>query len=151
VRRVALAAELRVEKLPVSAVSVKEFTTTLNVVPTDGEPSVMISNVPPSAMFSGFPAEPPVRREGAAAQTAADSISGAVTLAYGPTADEALVTVTTGSDLSVNQPVLPDGCHLDDPEYHHDHPAVEWCIQRADRGGRAADALGLSILHGAGR
>ena len=40
----------------------------------------------------------------AAAQEVADSISGAVILAYGPTTDGAEVTVTTGTDFSVNPP-----------------------------------------------
>jgi LCP family protein required for cell wall assembly len=39
-----------------------------------------------------------------AAQAVADSISGAVILAYGPTTDGAQVTVTTGTDFSVNPP-----------------------------------------------
>ena len=43
----------------------------------------------------------------AAAQAVADSMSGAVTLAYGPTEDGAEVTVTTGSDLTVNPPAPP--------------------------------------------
>ena len=42
----------------------------------------------------------------AAAQLVADSLSGAVILKYGPTADGAQVTVTTGTDFSVN-PTLP--------------------------------------------
>jgi LCP family protein required for cell wall assembly len=42
----------------------------------------------------------------AAAQLVADSLSGAVILKYGPTADGAQVTVTTGSDFSVD-PTLP--------------------------------------------
>jgi LCP family protein required for cell wall assembly len=40
----------------------------------------------------------------AAAQAVADSISGAVSLAYGPTTDGAQVTVTTGSQFSVDAP-----------------------------------------------
>jgi LCP family protein required for cell wall assembly len=40
----------------------------------------------------------------AAAQAVADSISGAVTLDYGPTTDGAQVTVTTGSDFTVDPP-----------------------------------------------
>jgi LCP family protein required for cell wall assembly len=40
----------------------------------------------------------------AAAQAVADSISGAVTLDYGPTTDGAEVTVTTGSDFAVDAP-----------------------------------------------
>ncbi len=43
----------------------------------------------------------------AAAQAVADSMSGAVTLAYGPTEDGAEVTVTTGSDFTVNPPAAP--------------------------------------------
>jgi len=43
----------------------------------------------------------------AAAQAVADSISGAVILAYGPTTDGAQVTVTTGTDFSVNPPSTP--------------------------------------------
>ena len=43
----------------------------------------------------------------AAAQAVADSMSGAVTLAYGPTSDGAEVTVTTGTDYSVNPPATP--------------------------------------------
>jgi LCP family protein required for cell wall assembly len=40
----------------------------------------------------------------AAAQAVVNSISGAVTLAYGPTTDGAEVTVTTGSDFTVDSP-----------------------------------------------
>jgi hypothetical protein len=40
----------------------------------------------------------------AAAQAVADSISGAVSLAYEPTTDGAQVTVTTGTDFSVDAP-----------------------------------------------
>lgn len=40
----------------------------------------------------------------AAAQAVADSLSGAVTLAYGPTDNGTQVTVTTGSDFSVDAP-----------------------------------------------
>jgi LCP family protein required for cell wall assembly len=43
----------------------------------------------------------------AAAQAVADSMSGAVILAYGPTSDGAQVTVTTGTDYSVNPPTTP--------------------------------------------
>jgi LCP family protein required for cell wall assembly len=43
----------------------------------------------------------------AAAQAVADSISGAVILAYGPTTDGAQVTVTAGTDFSVNPPSTP--------------------------------------------
>jgi LCP family protein required for cell wall assembly len=43
----------------------------------------------------------------AAAQAVADSMSGAVILAYGPTEDGAEVTVTTGSDFTVNSPAAP--------------------------------------------
>lgn len=43
----------------------------------------------------------------AAAQAVADSISGAVTLAYGPTTDGADVTVTTGSNFSIDSPTPP--------------------------------------------
>ncbi|MDA8310225.1 MAG: LCP family protein [Actinomycetota bacterium] len=44
----------------------------------------------------------------AAAQLVADSLSGAVILEYGPTADGAQVTVTTGSDFSVNSSLPSD-------------------------------------------
>jgi LCP family protein required for cell wall assembly len=43
----------------------------------------------------------------AAAQAVADSLTGEVTLAYGPTTDGAQVTVTTGTDFSVNPPAPP--------------------------------------------
>ncbi|MGA3147864.1 MAG: LCP family protein [Acidimicrobiales bacterium] len=43
----------------------------------------------------------------AAAQAVADSMSGAVILAYGPTTDGAQVTVTTGTDYSLNPPATP--------------------------------------------
>ena len=43
----------------------------------------------------------------AAAQAVADSMSGAVMLAYGPTTDGAQVTVTTGTQYSVNPPNTP--------------------------------------------
>ena len=44
----------------------------------------------------------------AAAQLVADSLSGAVILKYGPTADGAQVTVTTGSDFSVDSTLPSD-------------------------------------------
>ena len=44
----------------------------------------------------------------AAAQLVADSLSGAVILKYGPTADGAQVTVTTGSNFSVNSSLPSD-------------------------------------------
>jgi hypothetical protein len=43
----------------------------------------------------------------AAAQAVAASLSGAVILSYGPTTDGAQVTVTTGTDFSVNPPATP--------------------------------------------
>jgi LCP family protein required for cell wall assembly len=43
----------------------------------------------------------------AAAQAVADSISGAVTLAYGPTSNGADVTVTTGSNFTIDSPTPP--------------------------------------------
>ncbi|MGO8872424.1 MAG: LCP family protein [Acidimicrobiales bacterium] len=43
----------------------------------------------------------------AAAQAVANSLTGEVIMAYGPTTDGAQVTVTTGTDFSVQAPVLP--------------------------------------------
>jgi len=45
--------------------------------------------------------------EMAAAQTVAKSLSGAVIMALGPTADGAQVTVVTGTQFTVNQPAAP--------------------------------------------
>jgi hypothetical protein len=89
----------------------------------------------------------------AAAQAVADSISGAVTLAYGPTTNGADVTVTTAANFSIDSPTPPGtpfdigagrllASYLD-----LNQPPIGRCLQCADFRRRASVAVGPSILH----
>ncbi len=106
----------------------------------------------------------------AAAQAVADSLSGAVTLAYGPTDDGAAGDGDHGQRLqrgrTPNHSAADPGFHHprrhlagdhtrivdnDAPIHDNHHGATERRVQRTDVGGRAIGAVGSTFVHGIGR